>query len=190
MFHALGVDWGLRELWRCYSPDWHHVYRAAKIPRAKWAAANRLWRAAYAQEKPALLPGARSVMRTLERSFVLGLVTGGSGDRVRTQIRSFGFANHFAVCVCSEDASRKKPHPAPLNLALKRLRARPEDCVYVGDAPEDVVMAQRAGVRSVGILGPFPTAVRIRAAKPDLLLPSIRDLPRHLRANDSRGQVS
>ena len=64
---------------------------------------------------------------------------------------------------------------------MKRLKARPEECVYIGDAPQDVEMAQRAGVPVIGVLGPFPTARRIRAAKPDLLLRSIRELPRHLR---------
>lgn len=69
-------------------------------------------------------------------------------------------------------------------MALRLLRAEPEECVYVGDAAEDIEMARCAGVRAIGVLGPFPTAARIRAAKPDLLLNSIRELPRHLRRAD------
>ena len=103
---------------------------------------------------------------------------------MRPQIRAFGLADYFSACVCSEDAPRKKPHPAPLQRALKRLRAEPEECVYVGDAPEDIEMAQRANVRAIGVLGPFPTAERLRGAKPELLLKSIRDLPQHLRARE------
>ncbi len=184
MFRALEIKWGLAELKRHYSPDWYQVYRAAKLPRARWAEANRLWRAAYLAERPPLLPGARSVIHMLEKSFTLGIVTGGSGDRVRPQIRAFGLADYFSACVCSEDAPRKKPHPAPLQRALKRLRAEPEECVYVGDAPEDIEMARRAGVRAIGVLGPFPTAERLRGAKPELLLKSIRDLPRYLLARE------
>ena len=60
----------------------------------------------------------------------------------------------------------------------------PDECVYVGDAPADIEMARRAGVRAIGVLGPFPTAAQIRAAKPDLLLSSIRELPRYLRQAD------
>jgi phosphoglycolate phosphatase-like HAD superfamily hydrolase len=52
--------------------------------------------------------------------------------------------------------------------------------VYVGDAPEDIEMARRAGVAAIGVLGPFPTAERLRLAKPEVLLESIRDLPAHL----------
>jgi len=36
------------------------------------------------------------------------------------------------------------------------MRLAPSACVYVGDAPQDVEMAQRAGVRAIGVLGPFP----------------------------------
>lgn len=184
MFGALEIEWGLQDLERHYSPDWYQVYRAAKVPRRRWAEANRLWRAAYLTERPRLLPGARSALRSLRKSFTLGLVTSGSGDRVRSQLRAFGFADYFATCVCSEDAPRKKPDPAPLERALKRLSAEPNECIYVGDAPEDIEMARRAGVRAIGVLGPFPTAARLRAAKPDLLLESIRELPRHLARRD------
>ncbi len=189
MFRALEINWGEAELKQHYCPNWYEVYRAARIPRAKWRTADRLWRAAYGAERPKLLPGARSVVRNLARRFQLGLVTSGSRDRVRAQIAAFGFQELFSAFVFSEDASRKKPHPAPLHLALRRLRARAGDCVYVGDAPEDIEMAHRAGVRPIGVLGPFPTAECVRAARPDLLLESIRELPRHLRFAGRPGEI-
>lgn len=182
MFRALKIEWGATEIERHYSPDWYRVYRAARIPRSTWARADRLWRAAYRSQRPRLLPGAQRVLRELDRRFDLGLVTSGSGSRVRKQLREFAFRQYFHTCICSEDAPRRKPHPSPLLLALKCMKARPDECVYVGDAPEDVEMARRAGVRVIGVLGPFPTAARLRASRPDLLLRSIRDLPKHLTA--------
>lgn len=180
MFRALGIDWGLEELSRHYSPDWYRVYRAARIPRSKWAQADRMWRSAYASERPPLLPGARSVIHRLARRFTLGIVTSGSRGRVRQQLREFELKELFATCVFSEDVPHRKPHPAPLELALRRLGAERDEAIYVGDTPEDVEMAQRAGVRAIGILGPFPTAKYIRSARPHLLLESIRELPRYL----------
>ncbi len=169
MFRALGVDWGVPELARHYSPNWYHVYRAARIPREKWDEADRLWTLAYAKETPPLLPGARRIVQTLGRDFDLAVVTSGNRRRVRQQLRDFELADYFSACVCSEDVPKKKPHPAPLNLA---------------DTAEDIEMARRAGVRSIGVLGPFSTAERIRAARPDTILHSIRDLPGYLRALD------
>jgi phosphoglycolate phosphatase-like HAD superfamily hydrolase len=42
-------------------------------------------------------------------------------------------------------------------------------------------MAKSAHVRVIGILGPFPTEKRLRAAQPDLLLNSLAELPAALK---------
>jgi len=177
MFRAMGIGWGLAELENHYSPNWHRVYRAAKLPKSKWDEADRLWHKAYEKESPALLPGARNVIRRLSRRVELGIVTSGTRWRVHEQLREFKLAVHFSVCVCAEDASPRKPHPAPLRLALRRLKLPPEQCVYVGDSPEDIEMARRAKVRVIGVRGPFPTAAKVLAARPDLMLDSIAELP-------------
>jgi HAD superfamily hydrolase (TIGR01509 family) len=132
MFRALGIDWTMRDVDRHYSPNWHLVYKAACIERADWERADRLWAQAYRSERPRLLGGARGVLRRLERHFVLGLVTSGNRKRVRRQLREFELAGHFSTCVCCEDAPKRKPHPAPLELAMERMRIEPRDCLYVG----------------------------------------------------------
>jgi pyrophosphatase PpaX len=181
MFRALGLTWGIQELKRYYSPNWHLVYRAARLPPAKWAEADRLWMKFYRQHQPELQPGARHVLSVLGRRFTLALVSSGSRGRVRRQVREQRVASVFRVKICSEDAPRRKPHPAPLRMALDRLRMAPQACVYVGDAPEDVEMAHRAGVRAIGVLGGSPVPQRLLAASPDALIETIRDLPALLR---------
>ncbi len=180
MFRALNISWDLEDLRRHYSPNWYRVYRAAGLPRSRWDEADRLWTRAYDREKPILLPGARKVLQRLEQRFELALVTSGNRRRVRRQLREFGLSEFFAACVCAEDAPRRKPHPAPLRLAMRRLRLSPEVCVYVGDAPEDVQMAHRAGVRAIAVLGPSPTRHTVHTALPEILLPAITELPRRL----------
>jgi HAD superfamily hydrolase (TIGR01509 family) len=178
MFRALKVPWDLPELEAHYSPNWYRVYRAAKIPRGKWDAADKVWRAHYAKQFPKLLPGARRVLAALGRRHSLGLVTSGDRDRVHQQLRAFRLWERFMARVCSGDTRLRKPHPAPLRLALRYMKLQPQETVYVGDSPEDLEMARRAGVRAaIAVLGPFPTEKRLRAAKPDLLLDSIEELP-------------
>jgi len=181
MFSALGIPWTTRDLAKHYHPDWYRVYEAAELDRSRWQEADRLWRAAYAAEKPKLLSGTRDILRVLGGRFVLGIVTSGDGTRVRPQLKALRVEDYFSVCVCSEDAEHRKPHPAPLQKALRTLDAKPEETVYVGDAPQDVEMARGAGVRVIGVIGPFLTEKNLRAAKPELLLKSVRELPRHLR---------
>ena len=179
MFRALDIEWSLEQLEQHYSPNWYHLYRVAGVPRFRWKEADRLWRAAYAAERPRLLPGARKAFRAIERKCKVGIVTSGSRDRVCKQLRDLGFFDSLAVIVCAEDTRKKKPDPAPLRLALQHLRIPPEKCLYVGDTPQDVEMARRARIPVIGVLGPFPSAKWLAAAEPDLLLNSIADLPRY-----------
>ncbi len=182
MFRALGMSWSIEELKRHYSPDWYRVYRAARLPRAKWEEADRLWMRYYRRHQPKLQPGARRVLCTLERRFTLALVSSGSRARVRRQLREHKVAPLFRTKICGEDAPRRKPHPAPLQMALDRLGISAHACVYVGDAPEDIEMAHRAGVRAIGVLGGSPVPGRLRAASPDAMIERISELPALLRS--------
>lgn len=183
MFRAMGIPWGVKELDRHYSPNWYHVYRAAKLPRGRWDDADSVWREHYAKHRPRLMPGARRVLAKLVGRHALGLVTSGDRSRVLRQLREFRLSETFSARVCSGDTLQRKPHPAPLRLALRRMRLVADRCVYVGDSAEDLQMARRAGVRAaIAVLGPFPTEKRLRAAKPDVLLESIEELPGALAA--------
>jgi len=181
LFRKMGIDWGLAELTAHYSPDWYSVYRAAGLPRRHWDEADRTWREHYAQHKPQLISGARRVLAALGRRHRLGLVTSGDRSRVTRQLREFRLTTLFGARVCGGDTAQRKPHPAPLQLALRRMRLDPRVCVYVGDSPEDLQMARRAGVRAIGVLGPFPTEKRLRAERPELLLEDLARLPQALR---------
>lgn len=177
MFREMGITWGLEELAQHYSPNWYDVYRAADLPKEKWDDADRSWRAHYAKHSPGLIQGAREVLERLRGEHRLGLVTSGDRDRVTRELREFRLTKLFATRVCSGDTREKKPHPAPLRKALRQLNLDPAACVYVGDSAEDLQMAKSAGVRAVAVLGPFPTEKKLRAAQPDYLLESIRELP-------------
>lgn len=177
MFREMGIGWGLDELAEHYSPNWYDVYRAAGLPEQHWGAADTSWRKHYAEFRPKLIAGARRVLTSVGTKYRLGLVTSGDRDRVLRQLREFKLTRAFRARVCSGDTEHKKPHPAPLNFALQCMGLKAEQCVYVGDSPEDVQMAKSAKVRVIGVLGPFPTEKRLRAAQPDVLLDSLLRLP-------------
>jgi phosphoglycolate phosphatase len=177
MFRALGIRWDSTRLAQHYSPDWHNVYRAAKLPPESWPEADGLWRRFYRAERPLLQTGARLVVQTLAERFRLGLVSSGSRLRVRSQIRAFGLEPLFAVSVFGDQVPRRKPHPLQLQLAVRQLGCEPGCCVYIGDAPEDVKMARRAGVPVIGVLGHSPVPERLRESRPNALIKTISSLP-------------
>src|SRR5262249_47915046 len=133
MFRVMGIPWGLAELEEHYSPNWYRVYRAAKLPKRHWDVADNLWRKTYSLQRPKLISGARRVLTQVGNRHALGLVTSGDRDRVLQQLKEFGLYDSFAARVCNGDTRERKPHPAPLQLALRRMRLAPESTVYVGD---------------------------------------------------------
>ena len=188
MFEVLGVKWGLSDLARHYSPNWYRVYRAARLPRSKWDEADRIWTLVYNRENPRLMPGARQIIRALKREFVLGVVTSGNRPRVRKQLREFALARLFFHVHLLRRRAQEKAAPRSLESGARAIGLAPEECIYVGDTAEDIEMSRRAGVRPIGVLGPFPTAARVRAARPDAILNSIRELPHYLqRIEESAG---
>jgi HAD superfamily hydrolase (TIGR01509 family) len=179
-FREMGIPFTLEDLERHYSPNGYAVYRAAKLPRSRWAQANLAWRRQYANHRPKLMGGVRRVLAQVAKLYRMGLVTSGDRDRVHRQLREFGLTRLFRARVCAEDTTQRKPHPAPLRLALRQMCLEPEACVYVGDSAHDLEMARRAGVRAIAVLGRFPTEKAIRAANPEILLESIAELPEAL----------
>jgi HAD superfamily hydrolase (TIGR01509 family) len=177
MFREFGLGWGLKELELHYSPDWYTVYRAAGIPKEDWTKADDLWRVHYAKHPSKLVPGARRVLKRLARQHTLGLVTSGDRVRVSRQLREFALTRTFRTRVCGGDTPEKKPHPAPLRMALQQIKLEANECIYVGDTPEDLQMARAVGMRAIAVLGPFPTEKRLRAAKPEFLLKNLQELP-------------
>ena len=177
MFRELGIPWGVRELDQHYSPDWYNVYRAAGIPETRWMEADKVWRTYYADHQPRLMAGAKEVLEQLRRRHRLGLVTSGDRERVEKQLREFALLRTFRARVCGGETERNKPDPSPLLAVLKKVRLSAEECVYVGDTPEDVAMSRGAGVRAIAVLGPFPTEKRLRDAKPEFLLEKLEELP-------------
>jgi phosphoglycolate phosphatase len=183
MFRALGVHWEPAKLTQHYSPDWHNVYRAVGLPFERWAQADRLWRSFYRSERPLLQTGARRVLQMLADRFRLGIVSSGSTLRVRSQLCAFGLQRLFAVTVFGDQVPHRKPHPLQLQLAIRRLGCEPGSCVYIGDAPEDVKMARRAGVAVVGVLQHSPVPQRLRQSRPNALIKTISALPELFRSS-------
>ena len=183
LFERYGIAFGRDEFERTYSPDWHRTYTALSLPREKWPEADALWVEHYGREPSRLLPGVREALARLsEAGLAQGIVSSGDGGRVRRELETHGLSALFSAVVCSGDTARRKPDPEPLLLALSRLQVRPEEAAYVGDSPEDVLMARAAGVFVVGIPGGFPNGDALRAAAPDVMAEGLEQATRELLA--------
>jgi HAD superfamily hydrolase (TIGR01509 family) len=174
LFRSFGIEFTRVDFERTYSPDWYRTFEGVKLPREQWDEADARWVAMYREEPGGLLPGAGETLRRLRDAGLLrGLVSSGSRERVLGDLVRLGMDGCFDAIVCGGDTPNRKPHPEPLHAALERLRVAAQEAAYVGDSPEDVRMAQAAGVYVVGIPGGFPNRAALVAAAPDLLAPDL-----------------
>lgn len=176
-----GISVDRKRFLETYSPNWYESYRSLGLPEGEWANADRMWRKAYASEPSELFPFVARMLERLDAAgLTLGLVTSGNRDRVRDELGRLGLAGAFAAVVCFEDTDEKKPHPAPLESALERLKVVASTTVYVGDRPEDVEMGKRVGAFTVAVESEYGPRAVLEPSAPDLILPDASHLPERL----------
>jgi phosphoglycolate phosphatase len=141
--------------------------------------ANRLWQAAYdGIETTELFPGAAEAVERLHRLRIpLGLVTAGPSPIVRPQIERLGLADLLRVRVFGDDLVEQKPDPAPLRLALERIgfADQPASVAYLGDAPDDMVMARAVGVHGIGVPSRLSSREQLEAAGAEDIVGSVAE---------------
>jgi len=122
-------------------------------------------------------PGAvETVAELARRGVALAVVTSKLRRGTLRGMELCGITEHFDVVITPEDVENAKPHPEPVQLALARLGVPPEEALFVGDSPHDMVSGRAAGTRTAAALwGPFPRA-SLLAERPDFLLERQQDV--------------
>ena len=138
-----------------YAPDWRVMYARLGVPQDRLSEANEHWLREFdAAQLGDPFPGtAAALTRLRDAGHGLGLVTAGHRDVVEPQLHRAGLAELLTVRVYGDDLPVHKPDPRPLRVALAELGlgSRPGAGAYVGDAPDDMRMAEAVGAVGVGI---------------------------------------
>ncbi len=179
-FAALGHHFDHEVYNRVYSPNWYSVYEALGLPKELWQQADDLWVHHYGEQIAQPVAGARETINELKRKgYRLGVVSSGTECRVVREISGLNLEGVFAIVVCNEQMTNKKPHPEGLETALRSLGCKCEHAAYVGDSPEDIEMGKRANLLTVGVRSDYPTSWRLESQQPDILLNSFDELLQH-----------
>jgi beta-phosphoglucomutase len=97
-------------------------------------------------------------------------------ENVALVLDRLGVVDRIAAVVTGEDVTRGKPDPQVFQLAAKRLGSAPEACVVIEDAVPGVEAARAAGMKVVALVSTGRDAAALRAAGPDLVVHSLREL--------------
>jgi HAD superfamily hydrolase (TIGR01509 family) len=121
------------------------------------------------------------ILEKLRDEFKLAVATTKANDTVYLLLQRIGLHKYFDLATGRREGMRNKPHPDMLNYVMRELDVKPERTVMVGDTPIDIFTARNAGIYVVAVTSSIrlgmTTLNKIREAKPDLIIPSLRKLP-------------
>lgn len=128
----------------------------------------------HCADRSALYPGVGEALGKLAGP--VAVVTNKPEAASRAIFRALGVEAFFRAVIGGDSLPFLKPRPEPLWEAARRLGARPERVLMVGDSPGDVQAGRAAGMRTCAVTYGYRPAEELRAAEPDFLLDRIGDL--------------
>lgn len=97
-----------------------------------------------------ICPGMKELLQELkQQEYKVGLVTSRLKTTTMQGLEKYELTPYFDVVVTAEDTDKHKPDPAPVLIALEKLKSAPEKSLMLGDTMFDILCARNAGVASV-----------------------------------------
>lgn len=88
--------------------------------------------------------------------------------------------HHFELITGGDTYRAKKPDPLPLRKICEHFGVLPHKALMVGDSPVDIESAQKAGLKSIGLLSGFTHLDEMKKTPADLLVEDFAELMLYL----------
>ncbi|HVP41249.1 MAG TPA: HAD family hydrolase [Candidatus Krumholzibacteriaceae bacterium] len=125
-----------------------------------------------------LLPGASETLKLLEKmKLKLGLFTINCTTATDYMLEQLQLARFFKAIATRDCVQTVKPAPEHLTIVLKKLNAKPEETLVVGDGISDMKSAQELKAKGIGIPTGVATREALTRAGATCLITSLTDLP-------------
>lgn len=121
-------------------------------------------------------PNAYELLEILKaRNIKIGVVTSKRSDAAAYGLKLNGLLEFVDILIGSDSVKNHKPHPEALNKALKELNLSPSEVIYVGDHENDILAAQAAKIKSVGVTYSYRLP-QIESINPDYLISNLLEI--------------
>lgn len=123
-----------------------------------------------------LRPGVKEMLEALKaRGYRLGVISNNASlYNVFNVLEEYGIRDYMEDVTVSSITGYRKPHPEIFRISLRQMRARAEECVYVGDTiSRDVIGSKRAGFGKCVKIGSHLAAERDVGLAPDVEQPDV-----------------
>ena len=93
-------------------------------------------------------------IKTLAKDYDLAIFTGRPKQEAEFVLKKWGLEDYFCPVVCMEDLPEGKHKPEPDGLLNILKITSPQKVYFLGDTPDDMISAEKAGVTGIGVLPP------------------------------------
>lgn len=124
-------------------------------------------------------PGVNEVVERLHgKGISMGIVTTKIRPSTLMTLERFNLAPYMSTVVTISDVEHPKPHPEPVETAIRQLGANPETTLMVGDSIVDMQSAKAAGAMAAGVAWSLKGEELLREHGADYILYDMKDLYR------------
>jgi phosphoglycolate phosphatase len=99
-----------------------------------------------------LYPGVVDTLRGLsDAGFALSCITNKDGKFAMPLLETAGLSQWLSFTLAPASREERKPNPAMILAACRRLDVQPQELVYVGDTATDIIAAHAAGCQAIAV---------------------------------------
>lgn len=129
-----------------------------------------------AREKMYVKPfdGAVEILEYIRKnSMKSALITTTGGTITYKIMRDNKLENLIDAFVTKDDVSKLKPDPEPILKAMEILNLKKDECIMVGDHPNDILASKNAGVKSAAVKNAY-SEEELRKYNPDYIIENLK----------------
>ncbi len=102
--------------------------------------------------KVRFIKGAKEFLDNNKKIHDLALATNSSKEFTINCLNFLGIYDYFKIIITASDTKAPKPDSEMVNIILKELKYKKENCVFIGDSIFDYYAAKSANVRFIAVL--------------------------------------
>lgn len=123
------------------------------------------------------IDGARDTLQSLhDAGCINAIVTSKKEENARTQMAHIGISDLIDILVGPEKTTAHKPDPAPVLYTLDALGVSADDCLMIGDSPNDILCGKNAHVDTAGVRFTAVDLDSLLATQPTYMISHLSEL--------------
>ncbi|HDR04661.1 MAG TPA: HAD family hydrolase [Candidatus Marinimicrobia bacterium] len=85
-------------------------------------------------------------------------------------LEHYQIVSFFGIVIAGDSLPQRKPHPEPVQLALRHFQKKAENMILIGDSTVDIATARNAGIAIAAVTWGYTDLETLAEAQPDFII--------------------